>query len=485
MSQLSRRLEARHTNMIALGGSIGTGIFLASGYSIFVGGPGGALFAYIIMAIIVYFLMTGLAEMSAYKPSTGSFCDYSTMYVGKSFGFAMGYNYWISWATNIAAEISASALVLSYWFPGVNSIIFSVAIFLTILLVNLFAVRIYGEVEYVLSITKVGTIIVFLVIGVISIFHQPHFGTGNWSISGAPFHNGWIGFVSVFLFVGMAFQGTELVAVASGETKNPAVTIPKSIGMVFWRLSIFYVLSIALISLLMPYNDPHLISQTNVAMSPYTLLFKQYIGKYAADITNLVILVALISAANASMYSAARIMWFLAQSNQAPKKLSFINKHGIPINALWFTAIVGALVFISSVIGNGVFFSYIIQISSLSGFIVWLGIALSHYKFRKNYLPKIGGESVLTYKAKFYPYAQIISIAIVSLVILGQFMTINIQGRSFLNILVTYASVICVVLIYFGHKFYSMRRNHNFCQSVSTPAWKYFSNAGYIDERGS
>lgn len=470
MSQLSKRLEARHTNMIALGGSIGTGIFLASGYAIFVGGPGGALFAYIVMAVIVYFLMTSLAEMSAYKPSTGSFCDYSKMYVGESFGFAMGYNYWISWATNIAAEISASALVLSYWFPGMNSVIFSAVIFLVILLVNLFAVRIYGEVEYLLSITKVATIIAFLIIGIISIFHQPHLGAGNWSIHGAPFHNGWFGFVSVFLFVGMAFQGTELVAVASGETKNPETTIPRSIGMVFWRLSIFYVLSIALISLLMPYNDPRLLSQNNVAMSPFTLAFEQYLGKYAGDIINLIIFIALVSAANASMYSSARIMWFLAKSKQAPKKLSVINKYGVPINALWFTAAVGALVFVSSLVGNGLFFNYIIQISSLSGFIVWFGIALSHYKFRKEYLPKIGGQAILNYKAKFYPFAQIISLVIVSLVILGQFMTINAAGRSVMNILVTYASVIFVGLIYLGHKIYSLKINRALqgCVSVTS-----------------
>ena len=128
-SQLSPRLKARHVNMIAIGGSIGTGIFLASGYTISVGGPGGALFAYFMMAIIVYFLMTSLAEMSAYRPTSGTFCEYATVFVGKSFGTAMGYNYWLNWAITIAAEISAAAIIMSYWFPAVHAIVFSALFF--------------------------------------------------------------------------------------------------------------------------------------------------------------------------------------------------------------------------------------------------------------------------------------------------------------------------------------------------------------------
>src|SRR5579863_7551946 len=118
-TELSQRLKTRHVNMIAIGGSIGTGIFLASGYTVSVGGPGGALLAYALMALIVYFLMTSLAEMSAFKPSSGTFCEYSTIYVGKSFGMAMGYNYWLNWAITIAVDISAASLIMSYWFPTV------------------------------------------------------------------------------------------------------------------------------------------------------------------------------------------------------------------------------------------------------------------------------------------------------------------------------------------------------------------------------
>ncbi|MEN9945644.1 MAG: hypothetical protein RLZZ293_30, partial [Pseudomonadota bacterium] len=451
--QLEKRLEARHINMIAIGGSIGTGIFLASGYSIFVGGPGGALTAYALMAVIVYFLMTSLGEMSTYKPSSGSFCDYSTLYVGKSFGFAMSYNYWFNWAITIAAEISAASLVMSYWFPHINPVYFSLVFFAMVFIANVFSVKVYGEIEYWLSFVKVGVIIVFIILGVFTIYQLPQFGTHNWHIADAPFHSGWYGFISVFLFAGFSFQGTELIGVASGETKNPETTIPQSIKLVFWRLTLFYVLSIGVISLLLPFNDPKLADQNNVTTSPYTLIFHKFAGTYAADAMNFIILIALVSAANASMYSASRILYHMGKEKQTPALFKKINRNYVPMPALLATAIIGSLVFLSSAIGNGTFFNYIVQISSLCGFIAWFGIALSHYQFRRKYLPQNGGVSVLKYRAKFYPWAQLISLFVISFIIIAQFITLG-EHYNWLDFLMIYSSVLLFIITYFGHKIY-------------------------------
>lgn len=457
--ELSKRLQTRHVNMIAIGGSIGTGIFLASGYTVSVGGPGGALLAYALMALVVYFLMTSLAEMSAFKPSSGTFCEYSTLYVGKSFGIAMGYNYWLNWAITIAVDISAASLIMSYWFPAVNSVIFSLIFFASIFICNVLSVKVFGEIEYFMSFVKVSVIIVFIVLGIFTIYQQPQFGVPHWKVGDAPFHNGFIGFMAVFLFAGFSFQGTELVGVASGETKDPAVTIPKSIKYVFWRLLLFYVLSISIITLLLPYNDPQLSYQDNIAMSPYTLIFSKYFSTYAADIVNLVILIAVLSAANASMYSSTRILWYLGKSGQAPKIFSKLNPYAIPIVALLTSALVGSLVFVSSIVGNGVLFTYLVQISSLSGFIAWFGIALSHYQFRKKYLPTHGGLNALPYKSKFYPYAQLLSMAAILIVIVGQFLPItqNANYRLF-DVVITYSSVILFLVFYALHKWCSLRR---------------------------
>ncbi len=459
-SQLSPRLKARHVNMIAIGGSIGTGIFLASGYTISVGGPGGALFAYFMMAIIVYFLMTSLAEMSAYRPTSGTFCEYATVYVGKSFGTAMGYNYWLNWAITIAAEISAAAIIMSYWFPTVHAIVFSALFFGLIFLCNILSVQIYGEVEYWLSFLKVAVIIIFIVLGAVSIFDQPHFGVHYWKIGDAPFHGGWMGFITVFLLAGFSFQGTELVGVASGETEHPEKTIPKSIKYVFWRLALFYIASILILTLLIPYNDPRLTYQNNVGMSPYTLVFSKYLSHYAGDIVNFVILIAVISAANASMYSATRILWYLGKIGQAPKLFQKTNRFSIPITALITTSMIGSIVFISSLTGNGKLFTYLIQISSLSGFIAWFGIALSHYYFRRKHLPTNGGINVLAYRAKFYPYAQIFSMIMIAFVIAAQFIPmIDTPTRFHLSdFLTTYSSVLLFVIFYLCAKiFYWIR----------------------------
>ncbi len=447
---LAQRLKTRHVSMIAIGGSIGTGIFLASGYTISVGGPGGALFAYVMMAVIVYFLMTSLAEMSAYKPTSGTFCDYSTQFVGKPFGIAMGYNYWLNWAITIAAELSAASIAMDYWFPHVNPAVFPTIFFLLILITNIFSVKIYGEIEYTMSFVKVAVIIIFIVLGAASLFSEPDFGAHNWKVGDAPFHSGLFGFISVFLLAGFSFQGTELVGVASGETENPRVTIPKSIKYVFWRIALFYILSIGVLTLLVPYNDANLVNQNSVEMSPYTLIFSKYISHYAGDVVNFVILVAILSAANASLYSSTRILWYLSKTKQAPKIFSKTNRFAIPGAALFATALVGSAVFFSSFVGNGVLFSYLMQISALSGFIAWFGIALSHYKFRKNYLPQNGGVDILTYRAKFYPYAQIFAMFMIVFIVAAQFVPIlNTTKHPVSDLLLTYSSLILFGLLYF------------------------------------
>ena len=257
----------------------------------------------------------------------------------------------------------------------------------------------------------------------------------------------------MFLFAGFSFQGTELVGVASGETKNPEVSIPKSIKLVFWRLSLFYVLSIAVISLLLPFNDPKLAHQDNITTSPYTLIFHKFAGVYAADAMNFIILVALISAANASMYSSSRILWYMGQNGQTPKIFKNFNAKGVPMPALIATALVGSLVFLSSIVGNGAFFNYIVQISSLCGFIAWFGIALSHFEFRRKFLPHYGGAKILKYHAKFYPFAQVISMIVIVFIVVAQFLTLG-EHYGVFDFFMIYSSVILFAVIYLGHRIY-------------------------------
>ncbi|HLX52965.1 MAG TPA: amino acid permease [Aquella sp.] len=415
---LAKTLETRHLNMIALGGSIGTGIFLASGYAISVAGPGGALIAYFLISIMVFFLITSLGELAAYRPSTGTFCEYSGDYVNKPFGYAMGINYWFNWSITIAAEISAAVIVIKFWFPHGSDLLFSAILFFTILGLNIFSVRVFGEIEYFMSILKVFVILVVIILGSILVCGQPNFGLNNFVIADAPFHDGWIGFFNGFLLAGFSFQGSELIGVTSGEAKDPATSIPKAVKNVFWRLFLFYILATLIVSLLIPFNDKRMATEDNVYSSPFTLIFSHYLpGTIAANLLNFVILVAILSAANASMYSATRTLWYMSHKNQAPKIFSKITSYGLPIYALLATALVGATVFLSSFIGNGVLFTHLVQISSTCGFIAWFGISLSHYNFRKYHITDL---NKLSYRAIWFPFGPIFSMIFIGIIILGQ-----------------------------------------------------------------
>ena len=422
---LKRNLLPRHLIMIALGGSIGTGLFLASGSSIAQAGPAGALLAYSLIAIMVYFLMCSLGEMACNRPTTGSFCEYSSKYVSPEFGFAMSWNYWFNWAITIAAEITAAALIMQFWFPETHTIVFCIVFFLLIFGLNLFAVHIYGETEYWLSFIKVSAVIIFIVVGGLSIFglladHGP-VGFKNWHILDGPFHHGLAGFISVFLIAGFSFQGTELIGIAAGEAKEPQKAIPLAIKRTFWRLFLFYILAIGIISFLIPFNSPSLMSTgSDATVSPFTVVFENAGLNSAATVMNVIILVAILSAANASMYSATRVMWHLSSSGQAPKVFKHVNKRGLPIYSLFITALIGSLFFLTSFLGNGTVFIWLVNVSSLSGFIAWFGIALSHYRFRKAiYIQKIN-LSTLSYKAKWFPYAPLISMLLIVFIIIGQ-----------------------------------------------------------------
>ena len=211
-------------NMIAIGGAIGTGLFLASGATISQAGPGGALVAFVVIGLMVFLLMQSLGEMSALMPVPGAFETYATRFVSPSFGFALGWNYWFNWAITVAAELSAAGIVMQYWLPDSPGWVWSV-IFLTILVVlNLLSARAYGEGEFWFAIVKVIAVIVFLIVGVLmiaGIMGGSSPGTSNWTTGEAPFVNGFGGVMTVFLVAGFSFQGTELIGVAAGESKDP------------------------------------------------------------------------------------------------------------------------------------------------------------------------------------------------------------------------------------------------------------------------
>ncbi|MFC7391427.1 amino acid permease [Scopulibacillus cellulosilyticus] len=424
-NHLNRALKARHLNMIAIGGCIGTGIFLASGATINSAGPGGALVAYIAISVMVYFLMTSLGEMATFLPITGSFNTYASRFVDPAFGFALGWNYWYNWAVTIAVEVTAGSLLMKFWFPHSSSLLWSVLFLLIMFGLNYLSVKGYGEGEYWFSIIKVVCVIVFIIVGAALIFgilSERPIGFKNFTIGDAPFHGGFLSIISVFMIAGFSFQGTELVGIAAGESENPSKTIPKATRQVFWRLLIFFVLTILIIGLIIPYTDGRLIKSNfqDVGVSPFVIVFEKAGLAFAASIMNAVILTSVISAGNSGMYACTRTLWSLAKEGKAPKFLMAVNKRGIPIYALIVTALVGMLAFLSSLFGEGTVYIWLLNASSMAGFISWVGIAVSHYRFRKAFVAQGNDINALPYKAKLFPFGPIFAFILCIIVILGQ-----------------------------------------------------------------
>ena len=453
---LQRKLKSRHLTMMAIGGAIGTGLFVSSGSTISTAGPGGALVAFILVGIMVYFVMNSLGELSAFLPVPGAFDIYASKYVDPALGFALGWNYWYTTAITVPADLVASTLIMKYWFPNVSSLLWS-ALFLGLLLIlNVLSVKAFGESEYWFASIKVISIIVFLVIGVAMIFgimggHAV--GFSNFTQGDAPFHGGIISIFSVVLVAGFAFQGTEVIATAAGETDNPSKNVPKAIRSIFWRILIFYVLTIFVIGLIIPYTDPNLLKSgvQNVSISPFTLVLQRAGLAFAASVMNAVLLTSVLSAANSAMYASSRMLWALAKEGKAPRIFARLNRKGIPMWALCTTAILGLVSFLASLFGNGSVFIWLVNASALTGFIKWFGIAVSHYRFRKAYVAQGRDLNELPFKAKWYPLGPVITLLFFVVFILGQNLFSGHQ-ISWAEILATYIGLPIFLLLWLGYK---------------------------------
>ena len=459
--QLRRSLKARHMYMIAIGGSIGTGLFVASGATIANAGPGGALLAYALIGFMVFLLMQSLGEMATYIPLAGSFGEYARRFVSPSFGFAIGWNYWYNWAITVAAELAAAALVMKYWAPNTPGWIWS-AIFLAILFgLNALSARAYGEGEFWFALIKVAIVIFFLVLGVLMIFGilgGPSPGFSNWTLSNgeqsAPFVNGGAGVLGVFMIAGFSFQGTELVAVAAGEAEDPDRNVPKAIRTVFIRILLFYIGTIAVIGFLIPFTDPRLLdsAEDNIAVAPFTLVFDNAGVLAAAAIMNAVILTSILSAGNSGLYASTRMLYALAESGQAPKLFSKLNSRGVPIPALIGTTAIGALCFISSLIGDGAAYTWLVNASGLAGFITWMGIAWCHYKFRRAFLAQGHSVDELPFKAVFFPLGPIIALLMCAFVVAGQNLEVYTGNIDLGTLISSYVGLPLFLALWWGHK---------------------------------
>ena len=431
--QLQRRLKQRHLTMIAIGGSIGTALFLSTGYALNQAGPGGIVGAYLLVAVMIYFIIMSLGEMATYLPCAGSFQSYASLYVSPSFGFSIGWNYWFSWAVTVGIEVVAASLIMKYWFPNVPSWIFSIVFVVIVVGLNLLSASAYGEAEFWFASIKVCAVVSFILVGIGMmtgfIGNEGAIGFTNFVHSeGGLFPKGAGGILTVTFTAVFCFLGTEIVGIAAGEGKNPEITIPKAVKTVFVRIAIFYIGATFMVAALIPWMEG------TVNVSPFTLVFTKLGISFAATIMNVVVLTSTLSCANAGLYASSRMVFAMAKEGKAPKVFANVNKRGVPVPALLLTGCMGGAAFLSRFISPDKVYVLLVSASAITVLFSWIGICMAHINFRK--FLKAQGKSVsdLKFKAPFYPYGPWIAGILCVIVIIAQFFSADTRITAMLGV---------------------------------------------------
>lgn len=385
---LHRKLKSRHLKMIAMGGSIGTGLFVASGSALATGGPAALVLDFFIVGFMLFNVCMALGELAVTFPVSGSFAVYSSRFLDPAWGFAMGWNYALNSLITMPLELTAAGIIIDYWKTHVHLAVWITVFLLLLFIINLFGVRGYGEVEFFVSTIKVIAIVGFLLLGFVLIFgidpHRPYIGSQYWRDPGA-FANGIKGILSVFVTAGFAFGGTELVGLAAAEAGNPRTSIPRAVKQIFWRIAILYILSLTIMGSLVPYTSPRLLSDSssaNGSASPFVIAIEDAHINVLPSIFNVVILCSVLAVGNSSIYAASRTLCALAGSGQAPRILTYIDRQGRPLSAVGLSFILGLIAYINCANVGAEVFHWLLALSSLSSFFTWASICACHIMFR-------------------------------------------------------------------------------------------------------
>ena len=409
---LSRGLKNRHVQLLAIGGAIGTGLFLGSGRSIHLAGPS-ILFAYIITGIICFFIMRALGELLLSNLNYHSFVDFVYDYLGEEAAFITGWTYWFCWISLAMADVTAAGLYIQYWFPNIAQWVPSLIILVVLLIMNLTAVKLFGEMEFWFALIKVIAILGLIIIGIFMIIKGFSTDVGVSSFTNLWSHGGWLpngisGFILSFQMVVFAFTGIELVGLTAGETENPEVVIPKAINNIPIRIIIFYVGALLIIMSIYPWNS------ITPDKSPFVQVFATVGISAAASIVNFVVLTSAASACNSGIFSTSRMIYSLAKENNAPESMKKLTSTQVPFNATIFSAIVILIsVILNYIIPEGVFV-LITSISTFCFIFIWAIIVICHLKYRKTN-PECAAKS--KFKMPLYPIMNYIILVFFAFVI--------------------------------------------------------------------
>ncbi|OXG07095.1 aromatic amino acid:proton symporter (AAT family) [Flavobacterium araucananum] len=422
-NQLKRGLTNRHIQLIALGGSIGTGLFLGIGPAAVLAGPS-VILGYAIAGIIAFFIMRQLGEMVVEEPVSGSFSHFAYKYCGSFAGFASGWNYWILYILVSMAELTAIGVYVQFWWPGIPLWASSLFFFLVINALNFASVKVYGETEFWFSIIKVVAIIAMILFGtylLISGTGGEHATIHNLYNDGGFFPKGFFkkttdgsfqGLLAAMALIMFSFGGLELIGITAAEAENPEKNIPKATNQVIYRILIFYVGALIILFALSPWQ------QITTDSSPFVMVFQNLNGmefelfgnkifftRLIANVLNLIVLTAALSVYNSSVYSNSRMLYGLADQGNAPKFLMKLNKHSVPINAILISSCFAAICILINKVMPKEAFSILMSLVVSSLIINWVMISYTHLRFRRS---KDKENTKTKFPSLFYPLSNYI-----------------------------------------------------------------------------
>jgi len=378
---LSRNLHNRHIQLIAIGGTIGVGLFLGSAKAIHHAGPG-LLLAYALGGVAIFFIMRALGELLTYRPVAGSFATYAEEFCGPFPGFVTGWSYWFAWVVTVMAEITAIGIYVRYWLPGVAQWLPPLIALLVLYGTNLLAVRVFGELEFWFALIKVVTIVALIAAGVfVIVFHAGALGATA-SFANLWSHGGFLpgGIVAVLLtlqIVMFAYEGVELIGVTAGEARNPAVVLPRATNGIIARILIFYIGALLIIMSLVPWTE------LDPKVSPFVFVFGKLGLPGAASVINLVVITAAASSCNSGLFSTGRMLWTLAQRGQGPRALAALNSHHVPAAGIHASAAVMLIgVALNYLVPERVF-TMVTSVALIGTLWTWGIILVAHANYRR------------------------------------------------------------------------------------------------------
>lgn len=463
---LRKSLKQRHQTMLAIGGTLGTGLFIGLGYSL-TSGPASLLIGFLLVGTSMFCVVQSAAELSCQFPVSGSYATHVSRFIDTSIGFTVSTNYALAWLISFPSELIGLSLTVSYWNKNINPCVWIAIFYSFIMILNLFGVEAFAETEFTLSIIKVIAIIIFIVIGIVLICgggpgSEGYIGTRYWHDPGSFAHPVFKSLCNTFISAAFSFGGSELVLLTAAESKNVSA-ISRAAKGTFWRIAIFYLTTVVVIGCLVPYTDPRLLkgsSSEDVTASPFVIALSNAgsMGSRVANFMNVIILVAVLSVANSCVYAASRVIQALGAAGQLPQICAYIDKKGRPLVGIAISGVFGLLGFIVASKNQSEVFTWLFALCSISSFFTWFCICFSLVRFRMALRKQGRSTDEIAYKSMLGLPGAILGSILNLLLIAGEiYVSASPLGSPssaeafFQNCL----SIPIMLVVYVCHKFYS------------------------------